>query len=95
MQHEEDIIIGKHHGAMIFADENTGAYYWEDANGVVGGEDFDTITDCMEWLSDKIWIFALVGTGKVDRMLQVFEYAFRRHGIKHFLIDSNVNYSAQ
>lgn len=48
----------------------------------------DSIEKCMEWLSDKIWIFALVGTGKVERMLQVFEYAYRRHGVRHFLIDS-------
>jgi hypothetical protein len=47
MTYEEDIIIGKHNGAMIFCDEDTGYYYWEDANGVVGGEDFDAITDCM------------------------------------------------
>jgi twinkle protein len=48
----------------------------------------DDIEGCLEWLSDKIWLFALVGTGKVDRMLQVFEYAWKRHGIRHFLVDS-------
>ncbi len=42
----------------------------------------------LEWMSDKIWLFNVVGTGKLDRMLQVFEYAFRRHGVKQFLIDS-------
>ena len=48
----------------------------------------EDIGNCLEWLSDKVWLFALVGTGKVDRMLQVFEYAWRRHGIRHFLVDS-------
>lgn len=46
------------------------------------------ISESLEWLSDKIWLFALVGTGKADRMLDVFEYAFKRHGVRHFLIDS-------
>jgi twinkle protein len=46
------------------------------------------IAETLDWLSDKIWIFALVGTGKIDRMLEVFEYAYKRHGIRHFLIDS-------
>ena len=47
-----------------------------------------TIDESLEWLSDKIWLFALVGTGKTDRLLDVFEYAFKRHGVRHFLIDS-------
>jgi len=48
----------------------------------------DEITASMEWMSERIWLFNLVGTGKMDRMLQVFEYAYRRHGVKQFLIDS-------
>jgi twinkle protein len=47
-----------------------------------------TITACLEWMSDKVWLFHLVGTAKVDRMMEVFEYAFRRHGIKQFVVDS-------
>jgi twinkle protein len=47
-----------------------------------------TISDTLEWLSDKIWLFSLVGTGKADKLLEVFEYAFKRHGVRHFLIDS-------
>lgn len=46
------------------------------------------ITETLEWLSDKIWLFNLVGTGKTDRLIDVFEYAFKRHGVRHFLIDS-------
>jgi twinkle protein len=50
--------------------------------------DRGTIASCLEWMSDKLWLFHLVGTAKVDRMLEVFEYAFRRHGVKQFVIDS-------
>jgi twinkle protein len=48
----------------------------------------ETIAQCMEWMTGKIWLFHLVGTGKVDRIFEVFEFAYRRHGIKQFVIDS-------
>lgn len=48
----------------------------------------EEIMSCMDWLSDKIWLFNLVGTGKIDRIMDVFDYAFRRHGIRQFVIDS-------
>lgn len=40
------------------------------------------------WLKEKAWIFNLVGTAKLDRLLEVFEYAARRYGAGHFVIDS-------
>jgi twinkle protein len=40
------------------------------------------------WLRDRCWIFDLVGTAKLDRLLEVFAYAARRYGIRHFVIDS-------
>lgn len=46
------------------------------------------IRQCLQWMGGSIWLFDLVGTGKVARLLEVFEYAFRRHGVKQFLIDS-------
>ncbi len=46
------------------------------------------IEKSLDWMAERVWLFNLVGTGKIDRMLQVFEYAFRRHGVKQFLIDS-------
>lgn len=46
------------------------------------------ITETMDYFADKVWLFALVGTAKVDRLLEVFEYAYRRHGVKQFVIDS-------
>ena len=42
----------------------------------------------MQWLSDKLWLFNLVGTAKCDRLFEVFRYARCRYGIKNFVIDS-------
>lgn len=41
-----------------------------------------------EWLRERCWIFDLVGTAKLDRLLEVFAYAARRYGVRHFVIDS-------
>jgi len=40
------------------------------------------------FLYKNLWLFDLVGTAKTDRLLDVFLYARRRYGIKHFIIDS-------
>lgn len=42
----------------------------------------------VDWMDDKLWIFDAVGSVKQNRILEVFEYAFKRYGIKHFVIDS-------
>lgn len=41
-----------------------------------------------EWLRDKMWIFNVVGTASIDRLIEVFRYAARRYGIEQFVIDS-------
>ncbi|WP_036596584.1 toprim domain-containing protein [Ottowia thiooxydans] len=41
-----------------------------------------------EWMRDRYWIFDLVGSSKLDRLLEVFTYAHRRYGATHFVIDS-------
>ncbi|WP_205191558.1 toprim domain-containing protein [Burkholderia sp. LMG 13014] len=41
-----------------------------------------------EWLRDRYWSFAVVGTASIDRLLTVFTYAFKRYGIRHCVIDS-------
>lgn len=41
-----------------------------------------------EWYADKLWVFDVVGTAKVDHLLEVFAYARRRYGIELFVIDS-------
>jgi twinkle protein len=41
-----------------------------------------------QWLRDRLWLFDLVGVAKLDRLLEVFAYAARRYGVRHFVIDS-------
>lgn len=41
-----------------------------------------------EWITDKLWLFNVVGSAGIDRMLQVFLYANKRYGSRHFVIDS-------
>lgn len=41
-----------------------------------------------EWLRDRMWIFDLLGTASIDRLLTVFAYGFKRYGIRQFVIDS-------
>jgi twinkle protein len=46
------------------------------------------IAAALSWLDGKLWIFDLLGTAKVDRLLEVFRYAYRRYGVQQFVIDS-------
>lgn len=41
-----------------------------------------------DWLAGKLWLFDLVGTAKVDRLLEVFAYARARYGVTQFVVDS-------
>ena len=41
-----------------------------------------------EWVTDKLWFFNVVGSAGIDRLLQVFLYANKRYGMRHFVIDS-------
>jgi len=41
-----------------------------------------------EWYSDRLWIFDLLGSAKVERLLEVFRYAHKRYGIRVFVVDS-------
>jgi twinkle protein len=45
----------------------------------------DAIAD---WLRDRVWVFNEVGSATIDRLLEVFEYANKRYGTRHFVIDS-------
>jgi twinkle protein len=40
------------------------------------------------WLEDRLFLFNLVGTGKIERLLDVFLYARRRYGVDVFIVDS-------
>ena len=40
------------------------------------------------WLRTRCWFFNLIGSAKLDRLLEVFTYASKRYGVRHFVIDS-------
>lgn len=40
------------------------------------------------WLDEKLWLYNVVGSATIDRLLQVFLYASKRYGARHFVIDS-------
>ncbi|MFK0377833.1 toprim domain-containing protein [Pandoraea sp. NPDC090278] len=40
------------------------------------------------WLGDRMWLFDLLGTASIDRLISVFTYGFKRYGIRQFVIDS-------
>lgn len=42
----------------------------------------------MQWLGRSLWLFNVVGQAQSDRLLEVFAYAVRRHGVTHVVIDS-------
>lgn len=46
------------------------------------------IDACMEWFADRLWLFNVLGTGKFQRLMDVFLYAYRRHGVRQFVLDS-------
>ncbi len=45
----------------------------------------DAVSD---WVRDRMWLFNVAGSATVARLLEVFAYAARRYGIRHFVIDS-------
>lgn len=46
------------------------------------------IRQVMDWTRDRLWLFDKVGQASRARVLEVFEYAFRRYGVRFFVIDS-------
>lgn len=48
-------------------------------------EDIDA---AMSWMGDKLWAVDMYGSAKADRVLEIFEYANRRYGVRVFLIDN-------
>lgn len=41
-----------------------------------------------DWLRDRMWLFNVVGSATIDRLIEVFKYAAKRYGIEQFVIDS-------
>ena len=48
----------------------------------------EDIAKYVSWLDSRLWMFDFVGTSEVDFVLDVFKYARRRYGVRHFVIDS-------
>lgn len=44
--------------------------------------------EVFSWLEEYLWVFGVVGTSKLDRILEVFAYARKRYGIWLFVIDN-------
>jgi len=40
------------------------------------------------WYGDKLWVFDVVGRAKIEHMLECFLYAYRRYGVKLFVVDN-------
>jgi twinkle protein len=41
-----------------------------------------------EWVRDRMWLFNVVGSASIARLVEVFRYGAKRYGITHFVIDS-------
>lgn len=46
------------------------------------------IKQVMNWTRDRLWLFDKVGQASRARVMEVFEYARCRYGVKYFVIDS-------
>ncbi|WP_395765721.1 toprim domain-containing protein [Proteus mirabilis] len=46
------------------------------------------IESAFSFYDDRLWLFALTGTAKAKKLLEIFQYANRRYGINLFVIDS-------
>lgn len=57
----------------------------------VGGVSYpskDHASKIRQFIDNNIYVFTAYGTTKAGRILSVFEYARKRYGVKHFVIDS-------
>jgi twinkle protein len=57
----------------------------------------DRVKSTLEWLSSRVLILNITSGIEQDKLLSDFEYASKRYGMKHFIIDSlmKINFSAQ
>ena len=46
------------------------------------------IKQVVQWYYDRLWIYDHVGRVSADAIFEVFEYAYRRYGVRFFIIDS-------
>jgi len=62
-------------------------------NQITGlGDDYidnrEILDKAINWLAEGIWFYEHVGQSNIDKILEVFEYAFRRFKVQYFIIDS-------
>jgi twinkle protein len=77
--------------AVVFSGEMTPERQGKRIAKQVGGLDRPStayLDHMAEWLRDRLWLFNLLGTASIDRLIAVFTYAFKRYGIRHCVIDS-------
>lgn len=43
---------------------------------------------CMAWLDERVYIYDKVGAPALSEVLEVWRYAARRYGVRHFVLDS-------
>lgn len=46
------------------------------------------IREAQSYLTEKLWLYDLVGSVKIEELLEAFSYAHNRYGCKYFIIDS-------
>lgn len=76
---------------VIFSGEMTPEYLIKRMVKQATGQDRPTLgyIDAVgQWLMDRCFIFNQVGSATVKRLLEVFAYANKRYGVRHFVIDS-------
>ncbi len=77
--------------ACVFSGEMKPAMQGRRTAKQLGGVDrptVDYLDHMSEWLRERMWLFDLLGTASIDRLVSVFTYGFKRYGIRHFVIDS-------
>jgi twinkle protein len=58
------------------------------ANEVTKEPDKELFDRALQWMDGSFWIYDRVGEPSIDQVLEVFRYAARRYGLKHFVLDS-------
>ena len=56
--------------------------------GATGRPTEEYIHTIFELFAEQVWCFNVVGKSKIDRMIEVFDYARRRFGVDVFVIDN-------
>ena len=48
---------------------------------------------CLKPLANKVWVYDAVGNAEIEDVLQVMLYAYRRYGVRQFVLDSLMRFS--